>query len=245
MRIYSGYHMVPTIFFYGGKMIYRINIQHFLTEMIDYFPLEDLIDMQYTIISANISNGGRAHNVVKLNTLYPDTEAIAQYAETGDKNVLKKMYYNMLDEGKTKNLRSNTFHNIIYHAYVSTLLDNVDTTILCDKGEDIYIDCLCDYLKDRFNIEVIDLNQLFTKGKVGPIYLDRDKVRDKAVDIRRNALKEQIATMKQTAGGRSQLIHSMSKKDKLKELKRLNVKLNQDDMDHLDELLLEEWAEED
>ena len=225
-------------------MIYRIDLQHFLIHAIDHFSLQDLTEMQYCIISAKIPNGGKARNVTKMNDLYPSPDTVIAYAETHDKSVLKKMYIDtMFPKHKKGEPETSTFTNLIYQTFINTLLQRQNVMIVCDELENPYIDCLCDYLKDEYGIEVIDLNELFTKGRIGPIYIDRDDIKDKAVDIRRAALRDQVKALASTKDGKAKLIEKMSKKKKLKELEKFGVKADKDD--DVDSMLLEEWCRED
>ena len=165
------------------------------------------------------------------------------YATTGDYKVFKKRYYGMLDsDDDNRDKTSNSYHNLIYRGLINPLLQSMNIFMICKEEEDYILDALCSYLKDRFDIEVVDLNELFSKGRVGAIYLDRDKIRDKAVDIRRNALKAEFNSMKETRGGRENLLKKMSRKDKERELEKYHVK-NYDKKD-IDELLMAEWEEE-
>ena len=226
-------------------MLYRINLQHFLVEMIDYFTLDDLVDIQYVIISSKIHNGNRCANIVKMNSLYPLPEMVESYASSGDKDILRKLYFDMMEKGTSEYRHSNSFKVAMYQTIVNPVLNNYDICLMCDKEEDPYLDVVCDYIEKSFSLKTIDLNELFSKGKVGQIKIDKDKVHDKAVDIRRAALKEEYSTMKATDGGRKQLVKIMTKEDKIKELKKLGVKLDQDDKEIIDELLIDEWANED
>lgn len=227
-------------------MIYRINLKNFLGKAIDHFSLQDLVTMQYCIISAKIPNSGKMRNVVKMNDLYPSMEAVITYSETHDKEILKKMYIDELFPKHKKGERETSqFTNAIYQAFINPLLQRFNITILYDELEDAYIDCLCDYMKDEYGIEVIDLNELFTKGKIGPIYIDRDDIRDKAVDIRRAALRDEVRALSSTKEGKAQLISKMSKKKKLKELERFGIIAEESDMKNLDSMLLEEWCRSD
>lgn len=225
-------------------MIYRIDLQHYLVHAIDHFSLKDLTEMQYCIISAKIPNGGKCRNVVKMNDLYPSTEAVINYADTHDKSILKKMYIDeMFPKHKKGEPETSTFTNAIYQTFINPLLQHYNVMILCDELENPYIDCLCEYLKDEYGIEVIDLNELFTKGRVGSIYIDRKEIKDKAVDIRRGALRDQVKAMSSTRDGKEMLIAKMTKKKKLKELEKFGVKADKDD--DIDSMLLEEWCRED
>lgn len=226
-------------------MIFRIDMQHFISHMIDYFPSNELRSMQYCIISGVVKNGSRSQNVVKFNDLYPTPDTVMLYAETGDKDLLYKSYKQML-EGNVKNKDDyNPFDGLIYKTFINPLLMNNNIVIVCDKNENDYIDCICRYLDEKFEIEVIDLNKLFTEGKIGPIYIDREVIHDKAVDIRRAAIKEEIKNISSTRDGKASLIAKMSTKKKMKELKRYGIKVTKDDKKDLDKMLLDEWCEED
>lgn len=228
-------------------MIFRCDLQHFLVHAIDYLSLQDLTNMQYAVISSKMSVSGRALNVSKVNQLYPDIDTICAWADYKDKDLLRKMYFGMLslkDEKLDKD-ESNEFHNCIYQVFINPLLEHYNIMIVCDKEENVFIDLLCEYLKENFYIEVIDLNELFTKGRIGHIYIDRDEIRDKAVDIRRAALKEQIRNMASTREGKAALISKMSDKEKKKQLKKYGVKLRDNEMEDIDEILLDEWTEQD
>ena len=229
-------------------MIYRIDYQHFLSHAIDHFSLDDIMNAQYLIISAKITNTGKCRNIVKMNDLYPDTITVIAYAETGDKKLLEEMYFEMLEpkdkELKAEYRRSNPYTTTIYQSIINPLLNHYNVIIICDTAENDYIDCFCKFLKKNYSVEVIDLNELFTKGRVGSIYVDRDEIRDKAVDIRRAAVREQAHAMASTRDGKEALIEKMTKKQKLKELKRLGIKVSPDEKD-LDVLLFEEWCRAD
>ena len=224
-------------------MIYRIDIQHFLGEMIDHFSYDDLTNMQYCIISAVVPNGGKVTNVVRMNDLYPPMEATIAYADTNDTDLLYQMYIGELTK-KTENRETNPFLSSVYQCFVKPLLDHYNILIVCDELENPYIDCLTKYLKKELSIEVVDLNELFKTGRVGSIYIDRKEIRNKAVDIRRGAVRDQVKSMSSTVDGKRILISKMSKKKKLKELERYGIKVQPDDED-IDQLLLEEWCEED
>ena len=227
-------------------MIYRIDSKHFLSHAIDHLSLQDLTTMQYCIISAKVANQGKCRNVVKMNDLYPTPEAVITYCETHDKKLLKKMYIDqMFPKHKKGEPETSTFTSLIYQTFVNPLLQRFNVMIICDELENAYIDCLCDYLKDEYSIEVIDLNTLFTKGRIGSIYIDRDEIRDKAVDIRRAALRDEVRALSSTKDGKASLISKMSKKKKLKELERFGVTLDERDMKDIDSILLEEWCRAD
>lgn len=226
-------------------MIYRIDFQHFLSHAIDHFSLQDITTFQYAIISAKILNNGMCTNVVKLNDLYPKYDAIITYNDTHDKDLLRKSYRSMLKSDEKAKNETNIFTSLIYQSFVNPLLQRFNIMIMCDKEENDYIDILCEYLKDEFAIEVIDLNELFTKGRIGSIYIDRDEIRDKAVDIRRAALRDQVRALASTRDGKESLIEKMSKKKKLKELEKYGIDGCDMKESEINATLLEEWCRAD
>lgn len=223
-------------------MIYRIDIQHFLTHAIDHFTSDDLIHFQYAIISAKINNGRSVANTVKMNELYPSPDIIMEYEEYKDKEILEKMYFDMLDNG---DISKEDSANLFYNVFVNTLLNHYDVMILCDECENDYIDCLVKYLNKKFSIEVIDLNQLFIKGRVNEIYIDREKIWDKAVDIRRLAGKQMMKSLSQTRDGRLKLLEKMSTKDKIEKCKEIGIEVSKKDKKELDAILIDEWVDAD
>ncbi len=230
-------------------MIYRIDIQHFLSHAIDHFTLKDIISFEYCIISAKVTNGGKLQNVVKMNDLYPSPDIVTTYYETKDKKLLKKMYAGMLSGDDVDMPRSkkdiNPYTVQIYQTFVNPLLHRYNICIICDEAENDFIDVLCDYLKEEFHIEVIDLNTLFKEGKIGSIYIDRDDIRDRAVDIRQMAAKEQAKALATTRDGKQRLIEMMTTSKKKKELKRLGINPEDIDKKDLNKVLFEEWCRED
>jgi len=224
-------------------MIYRIDIQHYLSHAIDHFTPEDLSHFQYAIISAVIRNGGRVLNVVKINDLYPLPEIVTEYAEHQDKTIMEKMYMDYLRPKKDSDPNSkNIMANIFYKSFINPLINHVNIMILCDRKENEYIDVICKVLKKEYMIDVIDLNKLFSEGKVGPIYIDRNEIWDKAVDIRRAAGADEIRALESTSGGRLKLLGMMKKKDKIKKIKELGINITSYDKEDLDSILRDAWV---
>lgn len=224
-------------------------MKHFLTHAIDYFSYEELIHMQYAIISAKIRNGGRNMNVAKINDLYPEPEIIITYEEYKDKDMMEKMYFDFLDpseEDKIKIKKGGSYfiYNSIYKVFINNLMQHKDIVIICDENENDYIDVFCKYLKKRFEIDTIDLNELFKTGHVGPIYIDRKRIMDKSVEIRRSCGRDQIEALSSTSEGREKLISMMSKKEKIKKLKAFGIDPTDEDKKNINEILLKAWNED-
>lgn len=223
-------------------MLYRIDLQHFLSHAIDYFTRNELAHCQYVIISAKIANTSTCDTVVKRNNLYPTTDIVIAYEEYKNKSILEKMYMDFL---KIDGPKDNWLANVIYTTFVNPVINHQDVVIVCDQVENDYIDVLCKYLHRDFALECIDLNKLFSEGKVDGIYLDRDKVWDRAVDIRRTAGKEQFNALASTRDGRLGLLAKMTKKNKVDKLKELGIEVSKRDMGDLDKILMDAWVNDD
>jgi hypothetical protein len=203
--------------------------------MIDYFTTDELVSLSYLIISASIRNQGASPNVVKCNDLYPSSEEISNYIQLEDKKLLHKGYYKELKE----------MQNTVYNAIIEPILRHHHNIILLyNETEDVYIDILCDFLKEEFNMDTIDLNKLFKEGETDIFFIDKHSVKNKCVDLNRAVVKEKITAMEQTEGGRAKLLSMMSKDEKLKKLQELGIKINKSDKKDLDELLRLEWVNE-
>lgn len=222
-------------------MIYRIDIQHFITHAIDHFTSDDLVNCKYAILSAKIQNQGTRQNVSKIVDLYPLTDHIVAYNEYKDKELLEKMYLDYLNPKKRK--KGDEFiENKVLDTFIHPLMNHEDVMIICDQLENDYVDIFCKYLKDKFAIEVIDLNELFIKGRTGPIYLDRDEVHDRSVEANRAALRQKAESYESSEDGRRELLKNMNKKEKIAKLKELGIKVTDSDKDHLDDILEEAWV---
>lgn len=223
-------------------MVYRIDWKHFLLHAIDHFSRDDLVHMNYVIVSAKIRNTGTMSTVVRLNDLYPTNEIIVNYSENHSRDYLKRAMFGLYDQ------IAEDVPKTFYDVFINTLIAHIDVMIVCAKVQDDfenqYVDVLCEYLKKRYGIDVIDLNKLFTDGCVGPIYLDRDEVWNKAVDIRRAAGHDMIKSYESSQDGREYLLRKMSKKDKLCKLKELGIHVTKGDLSKLDELLMDAWVKD-
>lgn len=220
-------------------MIYRIDFQHFLLHAIDHFTRTELLHFQYLIVSANVKGNHKVTNVEKCNDLYPRPEAVIDYAEDQNKNVLEARmfaeYKSILEDSP----------DVFYKLFLNMLAVHNDLVIVCDKTENDYIDVLCKFLKKEFGIEVIDLNRLFTEGRVGSVYIDRDAIMDRTVDFRRAAAKAMSESLESTREGRMRLVTKiMNRKQKLHKLRELGIKVRKEDMKNLDQLLIDAWVED-
>ena len=224
-------------------MLYRIDYQNYLLHMIDYFTPMELSNILYAIVSGKIRNGGKTVVVSSCLQMYPTVEMIQVYTETQNKEILYKMYKELLESSEYKHNKQHVGEGTyaVYQTFVKPVLDHYDICIICDRNENEYIDCLVRYIKEKFDLETIDLNVLFKKGKIGPIYIDRKEIHDECVNMNRIVMKTKFDSMASTENGRMELISKMSKKEKLKRLNDFGVTPMKDD--NINELLLDAWNE--
>lgn len=222
-------------------MLYSIDIQHFLTHAIDYLTADEINNLNFIIISSKVMNGGRSRRVIKQSNLYPTIEMIDVYIEYKDKEILRKLYDDLLTpDPKDKDNRWQD--NLIYTTFVDLLLKNYDLVMISDQSEYDYIKTISDYLKDNYSIETIDLNELFSKGRIGSIYIDKKEIRDKAVDIRRYSVRRMQKEKESTSDGRAELLGLMTKKEKIRKLKSLGFKVTDESDKELTKILIDEWV---
>jgi len=224
-------------------MLYRIDYQNYLGYMIDYFTLKELISIQYLIVSAKVKSTGTQSNVNHGSELYPLPEMIDAFVNSGDPAVLYKMYKDRLTD--TRNLPKGMVTDMattVYQCIVNPVLRHFDVCLICDKSENAYIDCIVKYVKETYKLDCIDLNQLFEKGKVGAIYIDRKEIHNKAVKFAKSAAIDQYKAYETSVEGRAYLLKIMSKRDKLKKLDELGITPGKHD--DLDKLLHEAWVDD-
>ena len=126
------------------------------------------------------------------------------------------------------------------------LMHRSDICIICSDNnwENDYIDILCEYLKEKFSLEVIDLNQLFEKGYVNEIYIDRSVIHDRLVDVARATVKAEYEAMESTRDGRAKLLKKADKKWKLNKLKELGISADSMSMKDIDDILQTVYVED-
>jgi hypothetical protein len=202
--------------------------------MIDYFTAEELQEMKYLIISSSLHAQRLVTNANSSGELYPSAEAVTGYIETEDLNVFRKTYLGELRQwGK----------NVAYVNIIKPILKyHHNIVLMCIEEEDYFMDVLVDYLAKTFNLHCVDLNELFTKGESDVFHLDRKSIHNNCVELRREVVRIKRADMESHQAGRYKLItEKFNKKDKIKKLKELGVRVGKDDHKSLDELLVEVW----
>ena len=222
-------------------MLYRIDLQHFLTHAIDYFTRNELVHFDYVLISAKINSLAKSPNVIKKNNLWPTPEVIENYEEFKDKKIMEKMYLDFLT---IKTPDDEYIGDILYTTFINPIINHRDIMIVCDINENDYIDVFCKHMNDVYSLDCINLNKLFSEGKIGPLYIDKNKIWDKAVDIRRIAGKKRIEGLEASRDGRLKLLGLMNKKEKILKLKEIGIKVNKGNADDLDKLLIDAWVDD-
>ena len=220
-------------------MLYRIDFETYLTHAIDHFPMSDLIRFQYVIISAGVNstkrddgirNSGDDTNVVKHNELYLNYDLNQLWAEYSDVDMIRKHYKEILDTKK----------DIIHNVFINLVLNHHDVIIVCRRKENPIIDILIEYIDETFSLQCIDLNKLFMEGSISAIYIDRDEIKDNAVDLRRQMERQIQHYDSMSHRGRVYTFENMTKKEKIKKLKEIGISVNE--YDDVDLLLLEGWV---
>lgn len=219
-------------------MIYRIDLRHFMTHAIDYFTLQDLNYCNYVIISAKIQNGGRSDMVTKCNELYPPYDITLMFDEMRGHDEPFEAFYRELKEGKDVNYR-----RIMYQFFINPLIQHQNIMIICEEIENDMVDVICKFLHKEYGVDVIDLNELFSTGRTGEIYIDLKDIWDKAVDCRREAGKEMLKSRMATADGRAELLKKLSMKEKKRQLKQQGISITNEEKKDIDKILLEVWGD--
>lgn len=227
-------------------MLMRIDHEHFLTHMIDHFTLEELMNIKFIIIGSvagagsqkSVQEQSKVSNVIKINEFYPKYEIQEYWTDYRDKKILKKLYYEYLEDPKFR------CQPQIHDAILVLLLNHQNICLICKEGENVYMDVFVEYLQEKFSIPCIDLNKLFIEGEVDEMYLDFDEIHNKAVDLRRLAVKKHREENEITQSGRLRILNGMSKKEKVKLCREVGIDVGPGDYKNLDKLLIEGWVEE-
>lgn len=223
-------------------MLYRISYENYLLHMLDFFEKDDLVNMNYAIISSGIRNQGTFSSdnstnmgkAISIAQLYPSSTIIAEYIDFPE--IFEKEYISELKESE----------NLIYMTLVSNILYNRHNIILLYRDrESMYIDILSAFIYKKFRLPCVNLDELFIEGKTDVYGYHRKRVIDRAENIKLNAIKEINQSMSKTEAGRVSLLSRMNKDDKLKKLKELGIKIPKNSSDDkITELLKEEWCSE-
>lgn len=214
-------------------MLYRIDYERFLTHAIDYFTAEEILAMQFIVVGS-VATSGRIGNVLKKNDFYPNSEIQNIWIKHQKKDLIKKLYFEHLKKHQYP----------IYTYIVNNILNHQNVVLIHKDLEGPYLDLFCEFIEKEYDIETINLTELFITGRHGSVYIDMGKIHDSAVDIRRAATMEEKKALESSPSGRLQMLTEMSRKDKLAKLKERGIKVDKRDYKNLDKLLIEDWVEE-
>lgn len=224
-------------------MLYRIDYDRFLLHMIDHFTREEILHMSFLVISGSVMNSGHADNVTKCLDLFPSADVIEATHGIEDMDIIRKAYLSELNP--TEPITKSSMAALYYKYILNPIELHHDVCIICAKTENKYIDVLCEFLKDEFDLEAINLNTLFTKGRVGPLYIDLDRIHDNCVDYRRKSVKALRDSMNTTREGRTKLVYKiMNKKAKIKLLDSYGITPTSTKTKDLNEMLQEVYIDE-
>lgn len=233
-------------------MLYRIKYKNFLLYMIDYLTREELLHCQYVLVTFNVGHQGMVNNVARVSVLYPNSDIIIDFADDHDEEKAKRAYAAYMfppKDGKVNPDDSqftdpNWFYKTFYRYFVTPSKQHHSVVLIYDDNIEMYMEVLCDLAKKKFGAEFLNLNDLFEKGRTGPIYLDMKEVHHKVREKVKKILVKEDKCNEATEEGRSKLVAEMTLSEKIKKLKSLGVKLSKDDLNEekLNSLLYEAWV---
>lgn len=216
-------------------MLLRINHKNFIIHMIDHFTREEILGMNYILVSAGMKAKRRANNVWKSLDLYPADETAKEHITYQNIDLFRKNYFRDLEDSE----------DAIYTELLKPIIEEHSTRVLiCKEKEDDMMDVLCEYLEKKYGLQAVDLNKLFTEGKTPSVKFDREKLKRKIVDINRRVTKQGEAEAERSSGGRFRLLKTWDKKKKMKKLKSLGIRCNNLSEDEMTRILMDEWVEE-
>jgi len=225
-------------------LLYNITWQNFLIHAIDHFSKQDLIEAQYVIISGKMPYGGlNADHIAKCAQLYPPSDILLEYSATNNPELFKKSFLDYL--GSDLHDDQVWIQNTILKTILNLHDAHWNVILICDKSESLYLSTLTEFIQKQYHLASIDLNELFEKGHVGDIYIDRTDVNHRIVDLRRKAAISEMHSKSLTEHGRAELLEKMSRKDMIRKLKELKINTTGRKTDEeLRSLLIDGWVKD-
>lgn len=225
-------------------MLYCIDYEHFMVDMIDFFTKEEILSFIYLNTSVIIPDHESNYSV-KLMYMVPSSDSEYYISEKDDKKMADELYYQQLLNGVNTPYRGENTRHMWYKYLLGPLRNHQNVMMMCLRREMHYMDVLCKFIKEEFGVETINLNKLFTEGRVGDLVIDFHEFKDRTKDLRdswkeHNHQERMIAA--QTYDGRLNLMQDMSKKEKIKQLELIGVSYIPKDEDEIDALLMESWV---
>lgn len=222
-------------------MIYRIDKQHFISHAIDYFTNEELSNMKYLLTSLKLSNGGIVKKQVER---WVEIMPIADVAELdwfNDREAYEKAYMDML-KNRLPRVDDISITSTIHSNLIKPLLNHEDRMLVCDESENYILDIFCEFVKEKFKIEIINLNKLFSEGEHEPIKYDHDRLKRLSKQILEEAEEDAINALSRTERGRAKLLLKMTTYQKKDQLKSLGINPKKHSEKEYDQLLNDLWV---
>ncbi|MBD5583934.1 MAG: hypothetical protein HDQ88_02545 [Clostridia bacterium] len=225
-------------------MLYCIDYEHFMVDMIDFFTKEEILSFIYLNTSVIIPNQ-QSNYSAKLMFMVPSSDSEYYISENNNEKMADELYYQQLLDGVNNPYRSENTRNMWYKSMLGPLRNHQNVMMMCLRSEMHYMKVLCKFIKEQFGVETIDLNKLFTEGRVGDMVIDFRDFKGRTKDLRdgwkEDNRRERMITA-QTYDGRKKLMNDMSKKEKIKQLELIGVSYIPKDEDEIDALLMESWV---
>ena len=213
-------------------MLYRIDFEHFLVHAIDHFTRVELNSFHYVILSAGIVNTGKAINVVKINTLFPDYEIYNDYLQYKNLERFKENYFNQLEDYK---------EDVIYRSIISPLIKHKSLLLICRRMENFIIDVLSEYLLKEFKVDTIDLNHLFINGVINNFNFSLEEFKESCVNFKIDAAKKLVELKEKSPSGRAELFAKMDEKDKRNLIKKIGYNPKNLNLEQINSIIKNEW----
>lgn len=214
--------------------------------MIDWFDYPIMTSIYWVVLSYEIGWTGRNNKVWKPSSdnggIFPPGSIIDYYDETRDYATSKKMYWDYLMKRENE-LDIPCAVADIYKHVIAPTKHHCNVCIVYTEPETWVCDALGEFIKDKFAVEMVDLDHLFKHGWVKGFYLDLELIREKSSEIELTSKLLDIHDKIQTSSGRAELMSKMSKKEKIKLLKDLGIKASKSD--DVDRMLTEAWVQSD
>ena len=222
-------------------MLYCIDYEHFMVDMIDFFTREEILSFIYIDISVRTPHD-QSNYSAKVMAFVPSSESEFYMAEHSDEKVADDMYYEQLSFGLNTPDRDQNTRHIWYKFILGPLRDHANVMLMCLRPEMHYMKTLCKFIKNEFGIDTINLNKLFTDGHVGNLVIDFKELKDRTRDIKTSWKEHNILQRSMDVNGRRELMKDMTKKEKIKQLKAVGVSYIPKSEEEIDALLTESWV---
>lgn len=222
-------------------MIYRIDFQTFLLHGIDYFTREELMDMKYMLVTLKLMNGGAVRDkVTKYIDVVPNN-IVGEFDPNTEKEKFRRAYLSMLKErnyiDETLSITASIYKNILH-----PLVNHEDRMLMCDQTENYMLDIFCEFLKDKFNVDVINLNKLLLEGDHDTVKYKYQHYKNLCHKIHKEVADQYSRDQCSTSKGRKKILKKWSSDQKARQLKMLGVNAKKYNKKDYDKILTDLWV---